>query len=659
MDNLRALIEHFLKDYDQKNDIDGIGIKQYVEKEAPKIIESTGLTSGYFIKGSAGAGNYSLNPWVAVMSKRITNSVKEGFYIVYIKSKDPNRVYLTLNQGCTQLKNTFGNKKAKEMLLERNEKILNFITNDFGFTRGMFEFNEWGPNSELYPYASILYTSYNLADLPSNEKMVDDLSKMLTVYSETIEKYDEIKDAIVEEYEKPMEPIDDNNKNVNFVKMLNDNGLCYSPRIIEFFLLSLKAKQFVILSGGSGTGKTKLAQTYGQYLDSTFGSSTGAKKVTVKLGESDKNGGYTLGKKLYGDDNPITRSKEYPIKIGNLETSAEIELTPRLWFRQNKAVISKEIKRLKNEGNEYTEILILDSSFQNGHHYELVPVGSNWTESRFITGYYNVLKNEYKDTQSSRLIKRSNTFSDEPFFLILDEMNLSHVERYFSDVLSAMESGVPISLDVPDSSENLLIGDNLFIVGTVNIDETTYSFSPKVLDRANVIEFEPMGVNEYINFKESDYLFKGNTDYLFDCKSGLEVRKMKSKDIVDKLSTIDSDAVQIMIRDLERIREILDKINLSFGFRTIDEIMRFMYVSYEYMGFKKFDNWNVYFDAQIKQKILPKIHGNMAILEALQDIQKVCSGNESDEEVLYSSSYNKLKHMIEVLKNQRYVTFNS
>ena len=87
-----------------------------------------------------------------------------------------------------------------------------------------------------------------------------------------------------------------------------------------------------------------------------------------------------------------------------------------------------------------------------------------------------------------------------PHFLILDEMNLSHVERYFADMLSAIESGEPLHLHSEAGTvghpalpsgvpRELSLPPNLFIVGTVNVDETTYMFSPKVLDRANVLEF--------------------------------------------------------------------------------------------------------------------------------------------------------------------------
>ncbi len=113
---------------------------------------------------------------------------------------------------------------------------------------------------------------------------------------------------------------------------------------------------------------------------------------------------------------------------------------------------------------------------------------------------------KYAITPALKLILRAREESkNRPYFLILDEMNLSHVERYFADILSAIESEDEIPLyegiersAFPDASaekEKVLIPNklklpkNLFIIGTVNVDETTYQFSPKVLDRANVIEF--------------------------------------------------------------------------------------------------------------------------------------------------------------------------
>src|SRR5262249_1553248 len=98
-----------------------------------------------------------------------------------------------------------------------------------------------------------------------------------------------------------------------------------------------------------------------------------------------------------------------------------------------------------------------------------------------------------------------------PFFLILDEMNLAHVEHYFSDVLSCLESGQALELHQDPAAEEgegeaatpvpqrLGIPENLFFIGTVNVDETTYMFSPKVLDRAFTIELNQVNLRDWGN----------------------------------------------------------------------------------------------------------------------------------------------------------------
>src|SRR6202000_1574007 len=105
------------------------------------------------------------------------------------------------------------------------------------------------------------------------------------------------------------------------------------------------------------------------------------------------------------------------------------------------------------------------------------------------------------------LLVRADADRDHPYLVILDEMNLARVEYYFSDFLSVLESGETLRLmeekeaeesaaadkdgeegagELPDTLE---IPPNVSFIGTVNVDETTHPLSPKVLDRANVIEF--------------------------------------------------------------------------------------------------------------------------------------------------------------------------
>src|SRR6185369_17211151 len=79
--------------------------------------------------------------------------------------------------------------------------------------------------------------------------------------------------------------------------------------------------------------------------------------------------------------------------------------------------------------------------------YNVVPVGADWTGNENIVGYPDGLKSEnYVTKPTLELIRHAIAYDKVPHFLILDEMNLSHVERYFSDLLSAIESGEEVPL---------------------------------------------------------------------------------------------------------------------------------------------------------------------------------------------------------------------
>ena len=192
------------------------------------------------------------------------------------------------------------------------------------------------------------------------------------------------------------------------------------------------------------------------------------------------------------------------------------------------------------------------------------------------------------------------------------------------------------------------------MIGTVNMDETTYTFSPKVLDRANVLEFEPASVSDYLSSDIRDYEPTGDVDFLQDCLKGTECREISAKEILDEICAVDGNTVfkDSIVSDLDSIQGIMSSMKLPFGFRTLDEVMRFMYVAWIYEGRGEFVNWKRYFDSQIKQKILPKIHGNSSISTPLRELGKLCADGG------YNRSAAKIQKMSAVLESQRYVSFN-
>jgi 5-methylcytosine-specific restriction protein B len=262
--------------------------------------------------------------------------------------------------------------------------------------------------------------------------------------------------------------------------------------------------------------------------------------------------------------------------------------------------------------------------------YLIVPVGADWTNREPLLGYPNALnKEEYVSPENGVLdlmisAKQNIENTEEatkPYFLILDEMNLSHVERYFADFLSTMESGdkIPLhkiekeSLIVPQS---IKLPKNLFIIGTVNIDETTYMFSPKVLDRANTIEFRLSedDMKEYFSLKT---------------KLNLDLLKAEGANMAESFMSLAMQETENNFDgsrgDLLNFFAELKKSGAEFGYRTANEIGRLMKML-ETLG-EVGDNL---LDIAIMQKLLPKLHGSRNKLsKVLPTLASFCMKNNA------------------------------
>ena len=141
------------------------------------------------------------------------------------------------------------------------------------------------------------------------------------------------------------------------------------------------------------------------------------------------------------------------------------------------------------------------------------PVRPEWTDPTGLTGYFDVLSNRYVVPRFLEAVLVAIAHSDAPVFVVLDEMNLARVEHYFSDVLSCVEtgedlqlhsSGVPIEGTTGTSIPAAVpLPGNLYITGTINVDETTNSVSDKVLDRAVVIDMSKVDLGGFLKDLEA------------------------------------------------------------------------------------------------------------------------------------------------------------
>ncbi|WP_243347235.1 MrcB family domain-containing protein [Parabacteroides sp. FAFU027] len=450
-------------------------------KEASEFINRNKKSyNGLNIDISFGKGRATPVPWIAYLG--YDQKVKNGIYPVFLYYKNCNLLILSYGVSESEMPKKHWGINSDSITIETY-----FIQKSLG-------------RPEKFGN-SFVYKVYNTQEAINEEEIKEDLDNLISIYNQTFSF-----------------PIPQGMQNIKKEKFSRDEfaeyaknaGLIFSDedKLITRFISSLLSKPFVILTGLSGSGKTKLVQAFAQWI------------------------------------------------------------------------------------------------CQHEDQYCLLPVGADWTNREPLLGYPNALNpDEYIKPEALDLIIKAKENSKLPYFLILDEMNLSHVERYFADFLSVMESKTEISLytgkEIEGINSKLRLPDNLFIVGTVNIDETTYMFSPKVLDRANVIEFRIKGkdirafLEEYKTLNMANLKSKG----ISMAESFLEMSKI----------TEFEKPVNTITGTLAVFFDELKKNGAEFGYRSASEIIRLINQLGVIDQSLSVDNK---IDIAIMQKLLPKLHGS-------------------------------------------------
>lgn len=462
-----------------------------------------------------------------------------------IRQRCPSLIPPTSNSSATDCLRLFLNRCVEANLLKKNDSDYS-LNYKYDILKGSLNKSDYTSND-----FENIFINGNQAQAQKNivTKLLEREIPNLFEHSFGIKKND-IKDL---DQSQTLELFNDIKQDLFDLSSFQENckiaGLNYSNPLITRYISSLATKPFVLLSGLSGSGKTKLAQAYAQW---------------------------------------ICESEEQ---------------------------------------------------------YCIVPVGADWTNREPLLGYVNALDNkEYilPENGALNLIIKANTNQEKPYFLILDEMNLSHVERYFADFLSVMESKDEFKLhngsaiNVPQS-----IGwpANLFVVGTVNIDETTYMFSPKVLDRANVIEFRMCESDLENYFKPETKPLDMKKLWQKDSKIGLGAQF--GEDFVAKsIENTSIENLEYLNTELINFFRGLESVGTEFGYRTASEIQT-LYRKIDIInpnydkedGFTDIysENYNFKIDVAIMQKLLPKLHGSRRKLsKPLTILAGLCLKEESE-----------------------------
>ncbi|MEO0469558.1 MAG: AAA family ATPase [Bacteroidota bacterium] len=235
-----------------------------------------------------------------------------------------------------------------------------------------------------------------------------------------------------------------------------------------------------------------------------------------------------------------------------------------------------------------------------GENCYLLPVRPDWTDSSDLLGFTD-LHGVFQPGILSQIIAAAHQKPEEVFMVILDEMNLARVEHYFSEYLSILETRRKVDgrvLTDPLPHEAAGIPDNLMLVGTVNMDETTHPFSRKVLDRANAIEMNDIYLDWPPESEAVEAMERVSSDIM-------RSRFVHARDV----NKIEQERVRSSLHLMMELNDILAGANLQFGYRIRDEIAFFMLNRYE---IRELLSEQEAMDIQICQKILPRIHGSSA-----------------------------------------------
>lgn len=329
-----------------------------------------------------------------------------------------------------------------------------------------------------------------------------------------------------------------------------------------------------------------------------------------------------------------------------------------------------------------------DSEYGKNHprNFCMVQVKPNWHDSSELIGYVSRLNGEkFVVGPFLRFLAAAIKDPDTPYFLCLDEMNLAPVEQYFAEYLSVIESRklddsgiietdsiVPFEdtvaygnlidqlFDTPEErkayktaegGKRLTIPQNFFVVGTVNMDETTFSFSRKVLDRAMTIEMNEVDLHGGLERGAGNEIGYIGNSIIGDAAEGCDIYE-DNRDLCDQV-----------LAYLEQVNNILEGTPFKIAYRTRNEFL--MYAVNRKKLDEKSQLWQS-LDEMTSMKILSRIEGDsdraqkiLDGLKALVDDQIVAQmpTDAGETPALQSISATKIDEMLAKLKATSFTSY--
>jgi len=441
-------------------------------------------------------------------------------------------------------------------------------------------------------------TSYKFREVEFDDKIA---SKILCIAREKSED-EKVKETI--------------NKILNLI-----HGICLSAFLpqdyLKDLLVSVLAKPFVILAGITGTGKSLVAKEFAKAIC--------AKHILIPVRPD-----WTDSSGLLGYKNVFTNQWVSTPFLEFILAADKDKDTPYV------AILDEmNLARVEYYFSDFLSVLEDKERRTSGMNIEKLPMAVSYTEEK-----------EEKEEEENKKGKKEDECKNDWKKKWLEELKQEgklyketdngDLTNNFQENESLETSTYYINLEFPER-----LPSNLIVIGTVNMDETTYAFSPKVLDRANTIEFVSVDLEGFKNFDSSE---KQNGKLKEEMKEnfikleeklkdieGESLREKLWKKVKDKEKFIEEHSNEDKL--LIAINKTLAKRNFHFGYRTYQEIWFYLYWWKQVFGD---ENLDTALDFQILQKILPKINGSSERIGNLLDelIAELLVNNASTLELI-------------------------
>lgn len=242
----------------------------------------------------------------------------------------------------------------------------------------------------------------------------------------------------------------------------------------------------------------------------------------------------------------------------------------------------------------------------------MIPVRPSWQDDADLLGYVDTINQLYRPGDSGliNLLVHASQKNDDLYIVCFDEMNLARVEHYFSQFLSVLESGGDLQLYNAEYNSlynasvfpaNIKLGANIMFVGTVNLDESTYHFSDKVLDRANVITLEMQSYAGFMKMEQNRLTDVENEQEMEGSAiTATTYKAFKKNSQVVSLTEQESELLWNLHVEMQKSNK-----NLGIGWRIVKQINSFLSNLPANSPFTREEA----FDIQIIQRVLTKLRG--------------------------------------------------